>query len=56
MRSGIGISSVHGGKVAYMQEEAKEQQRGRDRSRDNHRVGHRNSFFPKPLVGVSVGE
>ena len=41
MRSGIGISSVNGGKVAYMQKETKEQQGGReDRSRDKHRVGH----------------
>ena len=43
MRSVIGSSSVNGGKVAYMQEEAKEQERGRgDRSRDKHREGHRN--------------
>ena len=43
MRSGIGISSVNGGKGAYMQEEAKEQQRGRrDRIRDKHKAGHRN--------------
>ena len=43
MRSGIGISSVNDAKVAYMNEEAKEHQRGwRDRSRDKHRVGHRN--------------
>ena len=40
---GIGISSVKDGKVAYKQEEAKEQQRERgDRSRDTHRVGHWN--------------
>ena len=42
MRSGTGISSVNNGKVAYMQEEAKEKHRGGDRSRDKHRVGHRN--------------
>ena len=43
MKSSVGSSSLHGGKVAYMPEEAKIQERGRgDRSRDKHGVGYRN--------------